>query len=91
MSIRLGQFVLNSIMSQSTSSVAMKKRFKTCLIPLFRKLILTASAPNEDSIPIEPCEDTREFFKQKNSSEAKSYLQYKLIVEKISQSISHQD
>ena len=74
MNTRLGQLVSNSIMNQSAPSAAMKKKFETRLNPLFRKLILTASAPNGDSIHTEPTADVSELFEQKNASEAKSYL-----------------
>ena len=82
MNARLGTLVSNSIMSQAASSAATKKKFETRLNPLFRNLILTGSAPDGDSIPSEPDPESRTFFEQKNASEAKSFLQHKLIVEK---------
>ena len=82
MNARLGQLVSNSIMNQSASLSASKKNFENRLNPLFRKLILTCSAKCGNSIPSLPSEDSRLFFEQKNATEAKSFLQHKLIVEK---------
>ena len=69
-------------MNQAVSSYKTEKKFENRLNPLFCKLILTASAKFSTSIPLEPNEEARTFFEQKNSTDAKSYLQHMLIVEK---------
>ena len=42
--------------------------------------MLTGSAADSSSIPTEPCASAREFFEQKNPSEAKTYLHHKLAI-----------
>ena len=82
MNVRLGQLVSNSIMAQAASSGAHKKKFETRLNSLVRTLVLTGSAEDSSNIPKEPCASSREFFEQKNPSEAKTYLHHKLAIMK---------
>jgi len=78
----LGQLISNSIMNHAASSAATKKKFENRLNPLFRKPILTGSAIDSGFILSNSTEESQTFFEQKNSSDAKSFLQHKLIVEK---------
>ena len=80
MNTRLGQLVSNSIMAQAASSASNKKKFETRLNSLVHTLVLTGSAADSSSIPTEPCASAREFFEQKNPSEAKTYLHHKLAI-----------
>ena len=84
MSANLEQMVANNIMAQSTAAPSNKKSFENRLNDTFKTLVLTASAPNSDSIPTEPSESSRSFFEQKNAAEAKAFIFHKLnIVENL--------
>ena len=84
MNANLEQMVANSIMSQSAAAPSNKKSFEVRCNDTFKTLILTASAPNSDSIPTEPSASSRSFFEQKNAAEAKAFIFHKLnIVENL--------